>query len=409
MLSPSDNELLTRVGPGTPGGAFLRRFWHPIAQSRDVEPGGEPKHIRLLGEDFVLFRVADGRIGLVDEGCPHRCASLALARNERDGLRCLFHGWKVGLDGTVLETPSEPRDVNLGPKVRSRKYVVHEINRMIWAFIGEGTPVPFPAFGFTWVPVDRTDIAQVPGACNWVQLLEGQVDSAHLSHLHSSSVTNRISALALADRGPIFEVEDAPWGFHIGAIRTAANGGFYTRVTEFVMPYWNFIPPAAAPDSPDYEDCPRFGVCQVPNDDVTTTVWYCMWKPHSTLVRGEPGAMWEVWNQEWQAKRDLYKWGQDRGKMRAGHFTGIPNLLAEDMAIAESMKPIVDRSREYLGSSDTAVARFRRTYLEALRQESAGETPRCCAAEVPYTIIHGHGLLHPNPDDWKKIYEPAAR
>jgi phenylpropionate dioxygenase-like ring-hydroxylating dioxygenase large terminal subunit len=407
MLSREDNELLTRVGPGTPGGTFLRRWWHPIAQTRDVEAGGEPKHVRLLGEDFVLFRVADGRLGLIDEGCPHRCASMALARNEPDGLRCIFHSWKVGLDGSVLETPSEPRDINLGSKVRHRTYRVHEANRLIWAFVGGGDPPPFPAFGFTSVPENQIDIAQVPGDCNWVQLLEGQVDSAHLSHLHSSSVTNRISALALNDRGPVFDIEQAPWGFHIGAIRNAAAGGYYTRVTEFVWPYWEFIPPTATPDLPIYEDCPRFGVCQVPVDDEHTTVWYCMWRPHSQLTRGETGAMWEVWNQEWQERRRDYKWAQDRTQMRDGHFTGLPNLLAEDMAVAESMKPIVDRTREYLGSSDTAVARFRRLYLDALKHERAGATPACATVRAPYEIIHGHGLLHPEMDDWKHIYRTA--
>jgi phthalate 4,5-dioxygenase oxygenase subunit len=406
MLSKADNELLTRVGPDTPGGAFLRRYWHPIAQSHDVAAGGEPKAIRLLGEDFVLFRLADGQLGLIDEGCPHRCSSMALARNEPDGLRCIFHGWKLGRDGTVLETPSEPRGVNLGPKVRTRHFQVRETNRLIWGYIGEGEPVAFPEFGFTRVPADQTDIAQVPGACNWVQLLEGQCDSAHLSHLHSSSVTSGIGSLALNDRAPVFEIENAPWGFHIGAIRSAAAGGYYTRVTEFVMPYWNFIPPAAAPDSPEYEDCPRFGVCQVPNDDVTTTVWYCMWRPNSKLTRGGQGTMWEVWNQEWQATRHERSWAQDREKMRNGHFTGIPNLLAEDMAVAEGMKPIVDRSREYLGASDTAVLRFRKMYLDSLRAQSAGETPAVCTARTPYAIIHGHGLLHPHVDDWKKIYEP---
>lgn len=407
MLTAAENELLVRVGPGTPGGTLMRKFWHPVLKSVVAEPGGEPHQVRLLGEDFVVFRSPNGEVGLVDEFCPHRLASLAIARNEECGLRCIFHGWKVGLDGKVLEVPSEPPDRrDLAHKVKTRAHAVREAAGIIWAYIGGGDPPPFCNYPFANHPIDHIDIAQVPGKCNWAQLSEGQIDSSHLSFLHSSTVTGRIAGLALGDRSPVFEVENTPWGFHVAATRGLQDGRKYTRITEFAMPYWQFIPPAAAPETPEYAVTPRFGVCQVPNDDVTSTVWYVMWHPTRPIVRGEVGAMWEVWNRQFQSTLGQHKWAQDREQMKAGHFTGIDNLLAEDMAVGESMGPIADRTRETLGSSDTGVARFRRVYLEAARKAAAGEVPRGCGPDVPYPKIMGVGTYHAADVDWRNALDP---
>ena len=407
MLTKAENELLTQVGPETPGGALLRRYWHPVLKASEIEADGAPKQVRLLGENFVAFRATDGSVGLVDEYCPHRCASLALARNEHNGLRCLFHGWKLDVTGSVVETPSEPpQHNNLINKVRTRSHQVREVAGLIWAYIGEGEPAPFPAFPFTSLPLDHIDVAQVPGACNWVQLLEGQVDSSHLSHLHSSSVTATLGDLAREDRAPQFEVENTPWGFHVAAVRTKQDGRRYTRLTEFVMPYWEFIPPVAGPETPEYDNAPRLVVCQVPVDDTHTTVWYVMWKYHQPLVRGGPGTMWQVWNAQNEAHAGRPMWGQDRAKMKDGHFTGIENLLAEDMAVAEAMGPIVDRSRENLGSSDTAVARFRRQFLAAIRDNEQGAPARATSNDVPFRLIEGRGIYHTAEGGWRRTLDP---
>jgi phthalate 4,5-dioxygenase len=407
MLTKVENELLTRVGPETLGGALLRRYWHPVLESSALEADGAPRQVRLLGEDFVAFRAADGRVGFVDEGCPHRRASLALARNENCALRCLFHGWKIDLDGSVLETPSEPPERgNFAAKVRTRRYHAHESAGLVWAYIGAGDPPAFPAFPFTALPLDHLDHARVQGACNWVQLLEGQVDSSHLSHLHSSSVTHTLGDLARHDRAPQFEVENTPWGFHVAAVRRRQDGQYYTRLTEFVMPYWEFIPPVAGPGTPEYDAAPRLVVCQVPVDDTHTIVWYVMWQYPHPVVRGGPGTMWHVWNDENEAHAGRPFWGQDRAKMKAGHFTGIDNLLAEDMAVAEMMGPIVDRSRENLGSSDTAVARFRRQYLAAIRDNEQGVPPRATSTDVPFRLIEGRGIYHAEAGGWRGTLDP---
>jgi phthalate 4,5-dioxygenase oxygenase subunit len=410
MLTVAENELLTRVGPGTPGGALLRRYWHPVMKASALEAGGEPLRVRLLGEDFVAFRLPDGSLGFIDEGCPHRRVSMSLARNEECGLRCIFHGWVVARDGAVIDVPSEPAERgNFAAKVRTRHFHVREAAGLVWAFVGEGEAAPFPAFPFAALPLEHVDVAEVPGACNWAQLLEGQIDSAHISHLHASSATistNPVTAATLIDKAPRFEVDNTPWGFHIGAVRTLPDGRYYTRVTEFVMPYYQGIAPAVPPETELYETVPRFIVCQVPVDDEHTTVWYIMWKPNAPIVRGEVGAMWEVWNQEYQAVCDRQKMGQDRALMSAGHFTGINNLLTEDMAVAEGAGAIADRSRETLGSSDTAVARFRRHYLEAIRDNTEGRLPRGLAADTPFRLIEGRGIFHREPDSWRQALAP---
>jgi nitrite reductase/ring-hydroxylating ferredoxin subunit len=408
MLSASDNERLTRVGPDTPGGRLLRRHWFPVVQSADVVAGGDPKRIRLLGESFVAFRSPDGTAGIIDEGCPHRRASLLLARNEACGLRCIFHGWVVGTDGRVVETPSEPADrPSIAGKVPVRSYPVREVAGVIWTYIGGGTAPRFPDFPFAHVPVENTLLAEVRGACNWVQLLEGQIDSAHLSHLHASSVTTMLGALALADRGPRFDVETTPWGMHVAAIRDLGDGRHYTRVTEFVMPNYEFIPRAAQPGTDTYAGIATMVVIQVPHDDVSTTVWYIMWHESRALRRGENGTMWPVWTDEYHAESDRpWETSQDRAALQRGHASGVVNLLAEDMVVAESMGPIADRTREYLGTSDTAVARFRRLYLEAIADNENGRTPRGSAADIPYATIQGRGVLHPAAVDWRAAVDP---
>jgi phthalate 4,5-dioxygenase len=400
MLSKEDNELITRVGPDTRGGALLRRYWYPVLKADALEPDGAPKKVRLLGENFVAFRTGDGQVGMMEELCPHRRASLVLARNEDCALRCLFHGWKFGVDGKLVEAPSEPADrVSFVNKVRTRSVAVRETSRLIWAYIGPGEPPQFPDFEFTALPVDQVQVAEVPGRCNWVQLAEGQLDSAHISHLHASASASNLTRLSLADRAPRFDVEVTSWGMHAAATRTIGENERYTRVTEFVMPSWEFIPRPTSPGTAEYDDMPRFVVHQTPVDDVTTTVWYINWHPTHPISYED--ARWTVWTDEYISVMDEPLMGQDRAKMQAGHMTGLNNLLTEDMLVAETMGPIADRSGEYLGSSDAAVARFRRIFLEAIRDQADGNVPRSCSGNEPYRRIVGQGVLHPASVDWR--------
>src|ERR1700738_4815755 len=176
MLTAAENELLTRVGPGTPMGALLSRYWYPVLKSEELEAGGAPRRVRLFGQNYAAFRAQDGRVGLLDEGCPHRRASLLLARNADCALTCIFHGWKVGVDGTPLEGPTESNDgERFRRTVTVRHYPTREAGGLIWAFVGEGEPTQFPQFEFLALPPDHVTVLKIPVDCNWLQSVEGLV------------------------------------------------------------------------------------------------------------------------------------------------------------------------------------------------------------------------------------------
>jgi len=401
MLTKENNELLTRVGPDTRGGGLLRRYWYPVLKSEQLEAGGPPIKVRLLGEDFVAFRADDGRVGMMDEYCPHRRTSLLTARNEDCALRCLFHGWKFDLEGSLIEAPSEPSDrvFSFISKVRTRKVQVRESAQLIWAYIGLRDAPQFPDFEFNYVPDTHRQIAEVLGRCNWVQLAEGLLDSAHISHLHAS-VGSALGRLSSIDRSPRFEIESTPWGMHVAATRHVSDGEQYTRISEFVMPSWEFIPRPAKPGTAAFDELPSVLVHQVPIDDATTKMWFISWRTAKPLTYEES---------RWNTRADSYRevmneplMGQDRAKMRAGHMTGMNDLLTEDMLVAEMQGRIADRSGEYLGSSDTAIARFRRILLEAIQVNEQGGDPAGTTGDVPYRQIMSNSVLHPPDVDWRE-------
>src|SRR5918912_2134633 len=169
MLSKENNELLTRIGPGTPMGRLMRQYWMPVLRSAKLEADGAPARVRLMGQDFVAFRATDGRVGFLDERCPHRGVSLALARNEDCALRCIFHGWKIDVSGKVVETPSEPPESNLASKVRVKHYPVKEAGGLVWGWLGEGQKPPrCPDFEFTHLPLEQVVVRKAVLNVNWV-------------------------------------------------------------------------------------------------------------------------------------------------------------------------------------------------------------------------------------------------
>jgi phthalate 4,5-dioxygenase oxygenase subunit len=303
MLTKAENELITRTAAGTAGGAFLRRFWHPVLTSADLVAGGAPQRVRLLGEDLVAFRGHDGRAGLLDEACPHRRASLALARNEDCALRCLFHGWKIDVDGNIVDVPSEPEGARFAGKVKVRKYGVREIAGIVWAYIGEGEPSQFPSYAFQDLPDAQIRITRGVVRCNWVQIVEGFLDSSHISHLHASIASDpAYYEMKMADGAPAFDVQTTPYGLYAAAIRKIGDGRCYTRVTELVMPEAGFIPAARVP-GPAYDAYPEVAILGVPVDDVTTIQWWIRYTRKAEdagnlfgggwVARSEADTMWD--------------------------------------------------------------------------------------------------------------------
>ena len=406
MLSKKDNERLTQVGAGTPMGEMLREFWTPALRSESLEADGAPKRFRLLGENLVAFRATDGRVGILDEACPRRCSSLALARNEENDLRCIFHGWKIDVSGVVVDAPSEPPETReaFAKKVPVTHYPAEEAGGMVWAYMGrKETPPEFYNFEFHSPPAESLlRCAIVHG--NWLQGFEGQLDSAHLSFLHSSSTPSRRNSvrsfISLAG-SPRFEFIDKPYGFREAAIRDLPDGSRYARIREVVFPYYSFIPG-------DHGQ-PRFVVVVVPIDDEWSAHWYYYMNPFGPVPdwyrdNALRGALPD--HDDFAADRGDHTnvWHQDREAMKDGHWSGITkNFVYEDFIIEESMGPIADRTKEYLGTSDSVITRARRILLKALKDHKAGKLPFGLGDDLDYSKIRALAARLPADTDWREL------
>ncbi|NCL76956.1 Rieske 2Fe-2S domain-containing protein [Rhodococcus sp. YH1] len=367
MLSHEDNELLTRVDGEAPMGAYLREYWTPAVRSQRLIADGAPVQVRLFGEDFVAFRATDGRVGFLDESCPHRGASLALARNEDCALRCIYHGWKIDVSGTVVEVPSEPADrlADMADKITIGKYPTREAGGVVWVYLGvHDDPPAFPQFPFDKVPADHVRALVAETHCNWLQAVEGTLDSSHVSILHQAWLGQSTGSLGKAaeDSAPRYESDETGYGIRFAAIRHCGDDQ-HVRVTEFVMPWMAYIPTG---------DEDRVAIIGTPIDDEHSRQWFIRWNDDHPLTEDTDTHFWYrdltgAPDDFTELVRGRGSWGQDRSLMSDGHFSGFTNLILEDVAIQESQGPIVDRSKEKLGTSDIAVVKTRRLMLDSVR------------------------------------------
>ena len=290
MLNAEDNALLTRVGPNTPMGEYLRRYWVPALLSEEVPvPDCPPARVRILGESLIAFRDTDGNVGLLDNFCPHRRASLFFGRNEEHGLRCVYHGWKFDVNGDCVDMPSEPAESNFKDKVRITAYPCEERGGVVWAYMGPPDLKPeLPNLAWAACPDDNRYLSKCLQDCNWLQALEGGIDSSHISFLHSSlkpadyalNVSSRgLQNAALHDRSPRFFLEQAEYGLVIGACRTTEDGRHYWRVTPWMLPYATIVPAEA--------HAVMTGNMYVPADDNTALVFRASWHPLRPLTDQE--------------------------------------------------------------------------------------------------------------------------
>ena len=408
MLSHEDNELLTRTGPGTAMGALIRQYWIPVVQSRELTPGGRVKRVMLLGERLVAYRGKSGRAGLIGEFCPHRLASLYFGRVEEDGMRCVYHGWKFGADGQCVEMPSEPPESNFAAKVRHVAYPCEERGGIVWAYMGPASaPPPLPDLEFTLLPEANVFVSKRVQECNWFQALEGGIDSSHISFLHAPidhqdlEVTRGIdrasfgvgAAVETGDRSPRFDVLDTDYGVAIGARRNHPGGRWYWRVTQFLMPFYT-MPPR------DLDEKIVQSHIWVPMDDTRLINWMVTWHPDRSLTEEEielnvqgrgahvcdyaPPTSEPYGDIRTAPNRDNDYW-MDWEVHRTRMFCGIPGFGVQDQAIQENQGEggMVDRTRERLGTSDTAIIQVRRrlmTAARALRDQGApapARDPRC--------------------------------
>jgi len=425
MLSREENELLCRVEGEAAMGRLMRSHWIPACMSEEVaEPDGAPVRVRLLGEDLVAFRDTRGRLGVLDEHCPHRRASLALGRNEECGLRCLYHGWKVDVEGNVIERPSESHEAVLAKKVTHKTYPCREAGGLVWVWMGrlnDMRDLESPAWATS--PETRISIVKMHVRCNWAQVLEGAIDSAHSSSLHSSDMVpaqvDRAGATGKewlrpsTDKAPRLEVERTDFGFRYVAIRKPmrdADTHDYLRITLFVAPFTVLIPP---------NDRYNLSILNVPIDDTNTMFYFIAWSETNGIEAQEwrefCGAQIGVdLDQSFRPLRTRENnYLQDRQAMKGGSHTGIRGIPNQDMAMWETMGPIADRSRERLGASDIAIVQFRRIMIDAAQRVAAGGLSIGTAAgRTPRARLRSFEGIVPKTTSWKTLgiaHEDGAR
>ncbi len=384
MLNASDNELLCRVGPDTPMGSMLREYWWPVMRSERLEAEGAPVPVRLLGEDYVAFRAGDGRVGVLDERCPHRGVSLRLARNEDCGLRCILHGWKINVEGHVEETPNEKIGGARIAALKVRHLPVREEGGMIWVWPGSGNSPAFPDYSFT----KAADVSVMMGhiRCNWFQVMETLWDPAHVHILHFQDETfdNQFGGIDdvgfTAYGGELhaagMEGRNEPFGFSYRFTEGVCSGGGMPIWTPTVMPCWVYI--STFSENPT-RDLAVLG--HVPIDDenmMLIQVTYNMNGPigetgqRTRMGMGDPDNFVPAHH-----TRDNC-WNQSRDAMAEGSFTGIgmnmysAGILLQDQAALESMGGISDRSREQIGPADHAIVQGRNAFLNAVRAHMKG-------------------------------------
>ncbi|HEX7007254.1 MAG TPA: Rieske 2Fe-2S domain-containing protein [Alphaproteobacteria bacterium] len=418
MLSAEENDLLCRVEGDAPMGKLMRQHWLPACLSEEVaEPDGTPVRTRLLGQNLVVFRDTDGRLGVLDEQCPHRRASLAFGRNEEGGLRCLYHGWKFDVDGNCLDQACEP-DGGIGRhRIKHAAYPVRESGGFVWTYLGDrATMREFEPPAWAPTPDVRTSIVKIHVHCNWAQVLEGSIDSAHSSSLHSTNMPTAPGDGAKAtatswprpstDKSPRLKIQLTNFGFRYAAVRKPILNPTthdYVRITLFIAPFTVLIPP---------NDQYNLAQMLFPIDDVNTMFYWIAWHPDTN--KGIDQEAWRKFcaaqvgidlDENYRRIRTLDNWFlQDRKAMKLGDFTGIKGIPAQDMAMWESMGPITDRSNEILGSSDLAIVQFRRQMVAAAKRVAEGG-PAIGTTEprIPHIHLSSFEGIVPKTTDWRTL------
>lgn len=453
MLSKEENELLTRVGPGTPMGRLFRSYWIPVLLAEELpEPDCPPVKVDVLGENLVAFRDTNGQVGVIDAYCAHRGANLYWGRTEECGLRCVYHGWQYDIHGNCIDMPNEPAGAGFKEKIHVTAYPAREAGGMIWAFLGQAAPggkaeaatatplgtsdgvqgqvvqsaprsIPeMPLLEWTLVPESHRYVHKRFQECNFLQNVEGEVDSSHVSFLHRNtrprtSSTGRMDGYVpgqqlmsqTADASPVFQVLETDYGLLIGARRDFDAEQYYWRITQFLMPSYTMIP--SEPDQP------ISFTAAIPIDDTHTWGYTVTWHPDRPL-RDEEIARIETWTGIYaEVTKPNYRpvlnkaneYLIDRQKQKTESFTGIRGIREQDLAVQEDQRgPITDRTREHLGSSDAAVIAMRRKLLLALQALERDEVVESVRKPAAYRV-RSAAVLAPREESLTDVLRGSAR
>jgi phthalate 4,5-dioxygenase oxygenase subunit len=425
MTTAVEGIELTRVGPTTVMGELMRNYWIPAALSSELTRDGAPLRLMLLGEKLVAFRDSAGRVGVMDHRCPHRCASLFLGRNEEHGIRCVYHGWKFDTDGNCIDMPSVPPHQDFKQKVRAKAYKATERAGLVWVHMGARAEAPpMPALETLLVPDDEIGVTCIQRDCNFLQALEGDIDTSHFGFLHAGHVDpddlpeDHPMRHTVANRAPEYHVADAPWGVQYAAYRPAGKGRTYWRFANFMFPFWT--------QQPQGEFAALVHArAWVPLDDKHTMFYYLWWK-HGSALPARPRPLFKGgqplggmrpdleflpnttdWLGRWRlAPNESNDWRIDREAQRSNAiYSGIDNIHLQDQAVTESMGPITDHAFEHLAPSDQMVARTRRRLLIAARalRESGSLPPGVEDAEVSRDARSGY-FTSDDVSPWQALY-----
>jgi len=414
MLTQADNELITRVGPGMPMGNFMREYWVPAMLSSEVPgPDCDPVRILLLGEQLIGFRDSNGRPGLVANNCPHRGASLFFGRNEEAGLRCVYHGWKFDVDGNCIDMPNEPAESDFKHRVKATAYPTTERGGIVWAYLGpRTTPPPMPDLEGNMQP-DSAEYARATQlACNWLQILEGDIDTTHVGFLHygglepDEQIPGSFSEYQLREKTAHFEVIDTEAGAAYGARRPAGPDQVYWRIAQWCFPFYTFTPPGVLGTK-------KGGNARVPMDD-THTMTFTMLSGRNRLTANANSSLGvriplkpntTDWYGRFRPEQELENdFLMDREVQRQNSgpagYTGITGVAMQDAAMTTGMGAIYDRSKEHLGTTDAMVIRVRRRMIAAVQSHMKyGAVPPGVDDPSVYRVRSG-GVLLPADADW---------
>jgi phthalate 4,5-dioxygenase len=386
MLRKEQNDLLTQTGPGTPCGKLFRSYWLPVLLAEELPDNDcPPVRVKLLSERLLAFRDSEGRLGLIDEFCAHRGVSLWFGRNEEAGLRCPYHGWKYDVTGQCIEVPSEPEESGFCQRIKLKSYPLVERGGVLWTYMGEPQKQPpLPEWEFATVPPRHRYVSKRTQESNWLQALEGGIDSSHVSFLHRGDLNSdplfkgaKGNQYNMADSRPVFEVVESAGGLYIGARRNAENEQYYWRITQWVMPSFTMIAPRGHHSV--------HGHFWIPIDDENCWTWSFDYHPIRELTDAEVAAMKDgksiyvkfvpgTWRP--RANKDN-NYLIDRAAQKAGKtYSGVEGIAMQDASLQESMGPVVDRAKENLVSTDNGIIMARHRLLRAVKAlNDKGEVP----------------------------------
>ncbi len=415
MLSKEENELITRTGRGTPMGNAMRRYWIPACLSSEIgEPDGAPVRVKLMGEELVAFRDTEGRIGLVEEYCPHRGVSLYFGRNEECGLRCVYHGWKFDVTGACVDQLNEPEEHQFKHKVHLTAYPTCELGGIVWAYLGPAEKMPpLPKFAWTQVPQTRRHVTKVIEQCNYLQALEGGIDTSHAPILHRLLTDNstrggiKPSNPFVRGKAPNLRVDLTDYGYLYAGVRPLGDSEIHVRTYHFIMPFHQIRPSRSEAGLPT-----DAGHIWVPIDDHNCMVFNWVFSTTNAPLTEEDRLERRLGNGPLHVDQKTFRsfqnrannYGLDREVQKTESYTGIDGINQQDRALQESMGRIVDRSREHLGPADKAIIQARRLLREAVKAVEAGKQPAGTGTSY-YTVRAGEDVFARDAD-WHRALAP---